>query len=196
MWNRLPHLFSHSLFFRPSLLLCHSFPFLFFPSLSMFSSFLLLTRLIQTNLSQPPIWAPVSLHEIRVTAASPVNGKRVSVRCKCTVQVRLSHLLGRGFFFFFSFLNLSNAIAGKVSLHMCYAWDKTMYRLLSSPVSPWWWWWFFFLVFFLLLTLRWDSLSYPLIRLKLTCLLAAQHPPLEAFFKCVCECTVWSDMCV
>lgn len=81
---------------------------------------------------------------------------------------------------------------------MRYAWDKTMRRLLSSPVSLWC---FFFLV---LLTHRWDSLSYPLMHLKLTCLLAAQHPPLEvskplSSHLCVYVCmysSVWSYICV
>lgn len=86
---------------------------------------------------------------------------------------------------------------------MRYAWDKTMYRLLSSPVS------LVCFSFFVLVDPWWDLLSYPLMHLKLTCLLAAQHPPLEVFKKlfqpppcmCVCGCTVqylcvWVYRCV
>lgn len=50
------------------------------------------------------------------------------------------------------------------------------------------------------LTLRWDSLSCPLMHLMLTCFLAAQHLPLEVsktgLSVCACACAVWSYTCV
>lgn len=91
----------------------------------------------------------------------------------------------------FFFLHLSNVIARKVSFHTCYAWDKTMHRLLSSPVSPRFWWYF--------LTHKWYSLSFPSYALKAYLQSWCSAPPSWGFkthlscylffvWMCVCVC--------